>query len=191
MKSGVLKKIFSICKSIINVVIVLFVISFVLIVCLQRFSDNKFSFLSYRMFTVVTGSMEPKYNIGDVLFAKEVEPEDIKIGDTISYLGAVGQFKGKVVTHQVVDIVVDEKGEYLFHSKGLANLVEDPIVHEDQLYGVVIHKSIILSFVYGLVGAKYGMFFLVVLPILYMIVSEMVTTLVEREENRRNKLTNK
>lgn len=143
------------------------------------------------MFTVVTGSMEPKYNIGDVLFAKEVEPEDIKIGDTISYLGAVGQFKGKVVTHQVVDIVVDEKGEYLFHSKGLANLVEDPIVHEDQLYGVVIHKSIILSFVYGLVGAKYGMFFLVVLPILYMIVSEMVTTLVEREENRRNKLTNK
>ena len=75
MKNEILKKIFRIIKGIFNFIIVLFVLAFVFIVCLQRFSDNKFSFMSYRMFTVVTGSMEPKYNIGDVLIAKETEPD--------------------------------------------------------------------------------------------------------------------
>ena len=189
MKNEILKKIFGIIKGIFNFTIVLFVLAFVFIVCLQRFSDNKFSFMSYRMFTVVTGSMEPKYNIGDVLIAKEIEPDKIKIGDTISYLGTVGHFKGKVITHQVVDITMDESGKYLFHSKGIANLVEDPIVHEEQLYGVVIYKTKILSFVYGLIGTKYGMFIFVIVPILYIIVSEMVSTLVEKEEKIRNKLS--
>ena len=33
-------------------------IGFIIVVCLQRFSDNKISFFDYRMFTVVSGSME-------------------------------------------------------------------------------------------------------------------------------------
>jgi len=188
MKKDVLKKLFRIIKSVINVVIVFFVIAFALIVCLQRFSDNKFSFLSYRMFTVVTGSMEPKYKIGDVLIAKEKEPSEIKIGDAISYLGAKGNIKDKVITHEIVNIKKDENGNYLFHSKGLVNLVEDPVVHESQLYGVVIYKTKILSFIYKVIGTNMGMFLFVIIPILYIIISEMVTMLIEKEEKRRNKV---
>ena len=58
-------------------------VGFILSVCLQRFSNNKLSILNYRMFTVISGSMEPLYKIGDVLIAKEVKPEDIKVGDKI------------------------------------------------------------------------------------------------------------
>lgn len=187
MNKELMKKIFKILKGIVNTIVVVFVLAFVLIVCLQRFSDNKFSFLSYRMFTVVTGSMEPKYNIGDVLIAKEKEPSEIKIGDAISYVGAKGDLKDKVVTHEVVDITKDENGDYLFHSKGIVNLVEDPVVHESQLYGVVIYKSKILSYIYKVIGTKIGMFIFIVIPILYIIVSEIITMLMEKEEKRRNK----
>ena len=65
---------------------------------MQRFSDNKMSFFKYRMFTVITGSMEPKYKVGDVLLAKEVPPSEIKVGDTISYEGRSGDVKGRIVT---------------------------------------------------------------------------------------------
>lgn len=183
------KKLFKVLKGIINTVVVVFVLGFVLIVCLQRFSDNKFSFMSYRLFTVVTGSMEPKYNVGDVLIAKEKDASEIKIGDAISYLGTKGNIKGKVVTHEVVDITVDENGEYLFHSKGIVNLVEDPVVHESQLYGVVIYKSRILSFIYSVISTDIGMFLFIVVPILYIVISEVVGVLIEKEEKRRNKVS--
>ena len=48
----------------------IFCMLFVLVVCMQRFSNNELSFLNYRMFTVVSGSMIPKYNIGDVVTYK-------------------------------------------------------------------------------------------------------------------------
>ena len=65
-------KIFKIVKGIVNVLLMIFCLLFVLVVCLQRFSNNELSFFDYRMFTVVTGSMEPRYMIGDVLIAKKV-----------------------------------------------------------------------------------------------------------------------
>ena len=187
MKNEKLKKIFKIIKSIINTVIVLVVLSFVLIVCLQRFSGNRISFFNYRIFTVVTGSMEPKYKIGDILIAKEKAPSEIKVGDAISYLAEKGEIKNNVVTHEVVNITKNENGEYLFHSKGLVNLVEDPVVHEKQLYGVVVYKTKLLSYIRKIISTDIGMLLLVIIPILYIIVSEMITILIEKEERRREK----
>lgn len=185
MKSEKFKKIFKILRNTLNVIIVVFIFAFVFVVCLQRFTGNKMSFFDYRLFTVVTGSMEPRYNVGDVLIAKEKKREDIKVGDTISYLGTIGQFSGKVITHEVVNITKDENGKYLFHTKGIANLVEDPVVSEEQLYGVVIFKCVILSFIYKVIGTTAGMFVFVVLPILYIIGSEIISAMLEREEKRR------
>ena len=181
------KKIFNIIKKILTVLVVIFVLLFLLVVCLQKFSDNKISFLNFRLFTVVSGSMVPRYNIGDVLVAKEVDPAKIKVGDDISYLGETGSFKGKIVTHEVVDIEQDEDGKYIFHTKGLANIVEDPIVYEHQLYGVIIHKMIILSLIYKIVATPIGLFALVIIPVLYIIGSEMLSFMLAKEEERRSK----
>lgn len=188
MKNEKIKKIFKIIKGIINTIIVAVVLSFVLIVCLQRFSNNRISFFNYRIFTVVTGSMEPKYKIGDILIAKETKPSKIKIGDSISYLAQKGEIRNNVVTHEVVNITKSESGEYLFHSKGLVNLVEDPVVHESQLYGVVVYKTKLLSFVRRIISTDIGMLLLIIIPILYIIISEMIVTLIEKEEKRRTKV---
>lgn len=187
MKKILESKPFKITKSVLNVVVVVLVIAFVLIVCLQRFSNNRISFFDYRMFTVISGSMEPKYKIGDVLVAKEVAPNKVKVGDTISYLGKEGQFKDKVITHEVVEIAKDNDGKIIFHTKGLANLVEDPIVSESQLYGVVIHRMFLLSAIYKIVGTTLGMFIFIIIPIFYIIGSEIITYMLEKEEERRSK----
>jgi signal peptidase len=187
MKKETVKKTFKIIKGIINTCIVFIIFAFVLMVCLQRFSGNKISFLNYRMFTVVTGSMEPKYNIGDVLIAKEKDPSEIRVGDAISYLASKGEVKNNVITHQVVSISKDENGKYLFHSKGIANLIEDPVVHEDQLYGVVVYKTKLLSSVRKIISTDMGMLVLIIIPIIYIIVSEMIAMLIEKEEKRREK----
>lgn len=179
-------KVFKIGTVILRIIIFIVMIGFVLSVCLQRFSNNKLSIFNFRMFTVISGSMEPKYKIGDVLIAKEVEPENIKIGDTISYLGNVNSFKDKVVTHQVVGIEKID-GNYYFHTKGIANIVEDPLVSSNQLYGKVIYKSTIISLVYKIVSTNVGFYLFIIIPILYIISSEIISTLLDKEEKKRNK----
>ena len=183
-----MKKVFSIIKTVINVFIVVMVLSFVLVVCMQRFSNNELSFLNFRMFTVVSGSMVPKYNIGDVLLAKETAPEKIKRGDAVSYLGNTGQFKDKVVTHEVIEIEIDENGKYWFYTKGVANLASDPIVGEEQIYGVIVGKLSLLTYVYKLVAKPAGMLIFVIIPLFYVIGSEFLGFLLDKEEERRAKL---
>lgn len=180
-----MKKIGKIIKTIFNVAITIFVLLFLLIVCLQRFSNNEITFLGYRMFSVASSSMAPDYNIGDVLIVKKTEPDQIKVGDSISYYGKVGSFAGKVITHQVIKIDKDVDKNLVFHTKGISNLVEDPLVYADQIYGVVVHRSEVLSFIYRTVNTKYGMFIFIVIPIFYIIGSEMLAFLLEKEEERR------
>lgn len=180
-------KVFKIVGIITKIFLGLLLAAFILVVCMQRFSNNKMSFFDYRMFTVVSQSMTPKYDIGDVLIAKEVKPSNIKKGDVISYLGASGDFTNKVITHRVVAIEKSEDGKLYFRAKGDANIIEDPIVSEDQLYGVVVYKSFLLSLIYRIVGTKIGFYLCIILPILFIICSEMISTMLEKEEKRRNK----
>lgn len=180
-----MKKAFKITKYIVNTIVTIFVVLFLLMVCLQRFSNNEVSFFDYRLFTVASGSMAPQYNVGDVLIAKETAPENIKVGDSLTYLGNTGTFTGKVVTHEVTRIEKTISGEYIFHTKGKANLIEDPPVYEKQVYGVIVWNPKILSFIYKIVGTQYGLFIFVILPIFYIIGSEMLTAMIENEEKRR------
>lgn len=184
-------KIAKIFKLVLRIVVGIAFAAFIFVVCLQRFSDNKISFFDFRMFTVVSQSMTPKYDIGDVLISKETDPSKIKEDDVISYLGQYGDFAGKVITHRVVDVEKREDGKYYVRTKGDANIVEDPIVTEDQLYGVVVYKSFILSLVYKIVGTKIGFYLFIIIPILFIIGSEMISSLLEKEEERRNKIKNK
>jgi len=181
-------KIFKIITGGLRVVGTIILVAFIIVVALQRFSNNKISFFDYRMFTVISGSMRPKYDIGDVLISKEVEASTIKVGDTVSYLGEKNDFKDKVITHEVVGIEMDEEGNYLFRTKGLANHIEDPIISESQLYGVVIYRSVILSIVYRIVRTNFGFYIFIIVPLLFIIGSEIIATMLGKEERRREKV---
>ncbi|MDD4795663.1 MAG: signal peptidase I [Bacilli bacterium] len=172
---------------IIKVFSLVIIFAFILTVYLQKLSKNELSFFNYRMFTVITGSMEPRYNVGDVLFAKEVPPKEIKVGDALSYRGLVGTFRDKIVTHEVVKVNQDESGKYYFNTKGLTNLIEDPIVYEEQLFGVIKYKSRILSLIYKIINTNVGFFLCIIIPIGGMIGYELISTLLDKEDKRRKK----
>jgi len=182
-------KILGIILKVIKVCFAIMMVTFILMVLLQRVSDNRVSLFNLRIFTVVSGSMEPKYKIGDVLISMETKPEDIKVGDTISYIGERGTVAGKIITHQVESIDKDLNNKYVFHTKGLANDISDIYpVTEDQVYGVVVYKVFLLSLVYKVIGTTWGLFVFVVIPLLYIVGSEMIEIMLEKEEERRAKL---
>ena len=148
------------------------VILMLIVVILQRVSDNSISIGGYRLFTVATGSMEPKYQVGDILIAKEIEPNDIKVEDDIVYKGKEGSFKDKVVTHQVISIR-DENGSKKIITKGIANTQEDPEIDASQVYGKVIDKVKTLSFISQIIKNIYVFYFIIFVPIAIIIFKQI------------------
>lgn len=164
----ILKKIITVIKYIIIAIIFFFVA----IVVVQKFSDNM-SVAGYRVFMVVTESMVPKYKVGDVLLVKETDPEKIKKQDDVTYMGKVGSFKDKVVTHQVIGIEDAGDGTLNFTTKGIANDKEDPLVNESQIYGVVQTKLTLITKIKGIVNNMYGMYFLIIIPFAIIVFNEI------------------
>lgn len=90
-----------------------------------------FRLVGFRVFNVISGSMEPTYSVGDLLYVKPVEPEDVRVGDPITF---VLNENLVVATHRVVDI--DEENQF-FITKGDANANADASpVHFNNLIGV-------------------------------------------------------
>lgn len=163
-KNPVLKLI----NNIIYVILFLIVASVLFVVILQRASNNAIALGGVRVFNIISESMIPKYNIGDVLVVKSIEPQNIKVGDDIAYIGQESTFNQKIVTHQVIKIDY-ENGEYIFHTKGIANILEDPLVHQNQVFGKVVYKIWILSFISKILSNVYVVFFGIFVPIVVLI----------------------
>lgn len=159
-RKSVAKKIWNIFMKIVTVIIAF--ISIIIVV--QKVTYNKESFLGYRIFRVQTGSMIPKYQIGDVILVKAKDIDKIKVGDDVTYLGKEGIVKGMLITHRVKSIE-EIDGQKVFHTQGIANNLEDPIVYGDQINGVVQFKMFFLTLICRMLNNKYIFYFCGILPL--------------------------
>lgn len=163
-KNKTVRKTFKILWDIIVKLVTLLIVLISLIIIVQKVTNNKESFLGYRIFRLQTGSMIPKYQIGDVILVKKQDVDKIKVGDDVTYLGESSSVKGILITHRVIDIQeVDGKKE--FHTQGIANNLEDPVVYGNQINGVVQFKMPILTLLCKLLNNKYIFYFGAVLPL--------------------------
>lgn len=70
-------------------------------------------------YVVLSGSMEPTYHVGSLIYDKKVDPADLQVGDVITF---VLDEELTVATHRIVEIAPD--GEH-FYTKGDANDARD------------------------------------------------------------------
>ena len=86
--------------------------------------------IGYQPYCVLSGSMEPTYHTGSLIYVKKADPQDIKVGDPITF---VLDENLKVATHRVIEI--DEASQH-FYTKGDANEYPDASpVHFNNLIG--------------------------------------------------------
>lgn len=168
--------------SVIKFILTTLIIIIIGVILIQRFSNNNMSLGGYRIFTVVTESMVPKYQVGDVILIKEEEKSNIQIGDDVTYMGKVGSYADKIITHQVINIENGKDGLLKFHTKGIANEDEDPLVSEEQIYGVVQTKLQIVTFLNGIINNMYGMYFLIIIPLAIIMFTEFKSFKEEKED---------
>lgn len=156
-----------------NILATLIVIGILSVVLVQKFSNNRASVGGYGLYTVLTGSMIPRYNVADMILTKKVEAANINKGDDVVYEGASGDVNGRIVTHEIIRKEYRD-GKYYFVTKGIANSLEDPEISEDQILGVVQRRLPVLSFCSHIINNPYGFYFIIFVPFVIYVFFEVI-----------------
>ena len=88
-------------------------------------------------YVVLSGSMEPTYHTGSLIYDKKVDPFALKEGDVITFMVS----EDTLATHRIVGVVPDEDepGTIRFRTKGDANDAEDgTLVHYKNVVGTPV-----------------------------------------------------
>ena len=93
--------------------------------------------IGLQIFTVLSGSMEPTYHVGSLIYVKSVDYRELKAGDVITFM----LDENTVATHRIVEVVPDEEDSAVlrYRTKGDANEVEDgSLVHYKNVIGTPV-----------------------------------------------------
>ena len=110
-----------------------------------------------QVFNVVSGSMEPTYSVGDLIYVKTVDPDSVKVGEPITF---VLNEDLVVATHRVVSI---DRENNQFITKGDANETADANpVHFNNLIGVPVFSIPLLGYVSAFIQNPPGKYIAIV-----------------------------
>lgn len=126
----------------------------------------------FRPVVVLSGSMEPTYHVGSIIYYKQAAFSDINVGDAITFKAG----EDGMVTHRVT-----EKSELsqTFTTKGDANQTEDPNPVD---YGDVIGKVWKVSIPYAGYFVSYGKNVTVIAAMAFVIILNIVLDMVFQDK---------
>ena len=103
-----LKKIWNIISSVLVALVVLVAVALVGV-----------RLVGLKTYVVVSGSMEPTYHTGSLLYVKSVDPKELQVGDPITFMVS----EDTVATHRIIEILPDEEDSSVlrFRTQGDAN----------------------------------------------------------------------
>ena len=117
---------------------------------------------------VLTDSMYPVIESGDLILCHTAEADEIKVDDVISFYDPMGSGTS-VVTHRVMEVIVDD-GEIQFRTKGDNNNAEDTaLVPADNLIGTYQSRIPMVGHVAMFMQTTPGLIVCCVLPILLLV----------------------
>ncbi len=106
------KKIYNVVSTIIVALIFVFLIVIVAMMLSQRHNGKDSKIFGYYMYDVITDSMTPTISPKSVILSKEVtNPEELKVGDIITFTAPSGQLAGFNETHRIVEIKYKDDGK--------------------------------------------------------------------------------
>ncbi|MBU1093287.1 MAG: signal peptidase I [Firmicutes bacterium] len=119
----------AIIKNIIFYVVVTVMLFFIIINVVAP--EDSIKYTGFKVFTIVSGSMEPDIMINDVVIDVKVKQEDLQVGDIITFytylLANNGTYIKSEVTHYIVGIE-DVDGETVYRTHGAT---EDDIPYDN------------------------------------------------------------
>lgn len=181
---AVVKKIVSVLTTTLLILVILLSV----FILAGKFNGGKTTLFGNELMVVLSGSMAPTFDTGSIVAIRPIPFDEINKGDIIT-------FKDKddlTVTHRVIDIV-ENKGKKALITKGDANDGKDgnPVM-PDKVLGKVQYWVPLVGYLIEFVRSKAGMLLFLVVPGLYLIVSQIwkLMRMLKEQEASANANTN-
>lgn len=147
---------------------------------------------TYNAYVVLTGSMLPQIEPKDVVVTKQRSPEELEVGDVITFLSSDSRLSGIIVTHRIKNKYYDSTtGKYTFQTEGDANNAPDYALAESHnIIGEVIFKIPKVGYVQELLASKGGIIIFIFIPCL-AVLSYDIVKIIKRmgKKNKKNNST--
>lgn len=154
------------------ILIPILVINITLIIKSYTNSDEVPSVGGYLPMIVLTDSMYPEIQSGDLIICRATDAESVEEGDIIAFFDPLSD--SSIVSHRVVDIVTEDGGLY-FETKGDNNNVADQeLVPAENLVGVCIHVISGAGNVAMFMQTTQGLIVCVVCPLVLLVVYDII-----------------
>lgn len=166
------------------------VIAYVLVavVVLLAFLLVGMKLLGFEVYTVLSGSMEPEYHTGGLIYVKHVEPQSLEVGDDITFNITATQ----TATHRIIEIYPDESNptELWFRTQGVANDVPDSApVHESKIVGKAVFGLPLLGYLATYIQSPPGMYLAIAVGIalvLFVMLVDVVSDYIKKHDGEEN-----
>lgn len=137
-----------------------------------------------QIYSVLSGSMEPTYKVGSVIYVKDINTSELKEKDPITFQLT----NNTVATHRIVDIQEDENGNKLFQTKGDANdKVDEKLVKESEIIGKPIFTIPYLGYIAHFMQTKQGMITTIGIAIALIIIVMVIDMITDDKKNKKEK----
>ena len=169
----------------ISMAIVVVEILIIASILVAKFSGNIPSIFGHHLYVIVSPSMTPDLEVGDVIISRAYDGGELKVGQIVEYVGKSGQMEGKIITHRIKSIT-GEGDERVIVTRGTANTADDAPISPDDIVAVMVYKTAFISNVYGIISTTTGFVLLILLPMSAMIIFELVKLLLEVKKGEKN-----
>lgn len=140
----------------------------------------------YRAYVVLSDSMDPIFQAGDLVFTKPVDPQELQIGDIIAFHSSDPSIYNEVVTHRIQEIT-EYRGEKAYITAGDQSGVPDAVPAQSShvlgQYCAVIPK---LGYLFSFLKTPAGFLIFIFAPLFLLMAYEIARMLYGIKRYRRN-----
>lgn len=145
--------------------------------------------VGFQVFAVLSGSMEPAYHVGSLIYVKEVDYKELKVGDPVTFM----LNENTVATHRIIEILEDENDPdtLRYFTKGDANDAPDgSSLHYKNIIGKPVFTIPYLGYVSHYIQNPPGTY-IAIAAAAVVVALTFVPDLLSSEEDKNQKEKNK
>ena len=138
-----------------------------------------------QVFTVLSGSMEPAYHTGSLIYVKDIDPAEIKAGQVITFM----LNEDTVATHRVVEVIPDEEDASVlrFKTKGDANdTVDGSLVHYKNVIGTPVFTIPYLGYIANYIQKPPGLYIAISVGAIILLLVFLPDLFAEEEKKEKD-----
>lgn len=190
MKDAKNKSALSVTLNVIGVILIIVLVpvlllNLTLIIKSYTNKDEVPSFGGYLPMIVLTDSMFPTIESGDLVIDHTVDPATLKVGDIISYFDPESQSGDSIVTHRIEELTTDEDGNRAFITKGdFNNAADQTPIPADKVVGIYKYRIPNGGDIAMFMQTTTGLIVCVVVPLVLLIAYDIIRRRLYDKKNK-------